>query len=270
MDYKKIVKNQEVRFKILRTLKFIPDKIMIDIQYRIKLGRKPNLKNPLRYTEKLQWYKLNYRTDLMTKCSDKYLVRDYIESKGLGKILNRLYAVYDSVDEIDITLLPEKFVMKTTNGSGTNYFCTDKSTFNLEMAKGELSKWLKRDVYSPGREWAYKNIRPRIIVEELLEDSSNKFHGINDYKFICFNGNPKYVVVDVDRHVSHKRNIYDLDWNYIDVSTDHPNFKDEVDKPIGLKEMIQVAKVLAEDFPCVRVDLYWVNNKGFCPKLRGN
>lgn len=267
MDYKKIIRNQETRFKILNFLRFIPDKIMIDIQYRLKLGRKPNLKNPQRYTEKLQWYKMNYRTELMTQCSDKYSVREYIQTKGLENILNQLYAVYDSVNDIDLNSLPEKFVMKTTNGSGTNYFCTDKLKFDFEKTKEEISRWLKRNIYSSGREWSYKNIRPRIIVEELLEDESNIFNGINDYKFICFNGKPQYVVLDVDRHIEHKRNIYDINWNYFDVSTDHENFGDVVQKPEGYEEMLEVAKVLAGDFPCVRVDLYYVNKKVYFGEL---
>lgn len=267
MNYKKIIRNQDLRFKILHLLRFIPDKVMVSIQYRIKLGRYPNIKNLQRYTEKLQWYKLYYRTELMTQCADKYLVRKYVESKGLGNTLNKLYAVYDSVDEIDIALLPDKFVMKTTNGSGTNYFCTDKSKLDLDIIKKEFSKWLKRDIYSSGREWSYKNIKPRIIVEELLEDGSNTFSGINDYKFLCFNGKPKYVVFDVDRYVEHKRNIYDIDWNFLDVSTDCPNLGDVVEKPEGFEEMVNIANILCEDFPCVRVDLYLVNHRVYFGEL---
>src|SRR5690625_3212355 len=153
-----------MRFKILHLLRFIPDKIMIKLQYRIKLGRKLNLKKPSRFTEKLQWYKLHYRTPLMTKSADKYEVRDYVESKGLGHILNNLYAVYDHIDQINLESLPDKFVMKTTNGSGTNYMCKDKSGLSLDFIKGEFNKWMNRDIYSSGREWCYKDITPRIIV----------------------------------------------------------------------------------------------------------
>lgn len=267
MDYKKIIKNQEWRFKILRFLRFIPDKTMISLQYKLKLGRWPDIDTPKRYTEKLQWYKLNYRSNLMTKCSDKYRAREYVESKGLVYILNKLYAVYSCVEEIKIDLLPDKFVMKTTNGSGTNIFCTDKSKHDLSTIKSEMSKWLSRDIYSSGREWSYKNVEPRIIVEEFLEDTTSEFHGINDYKFICFNGKPKFVVLDVDRHVAHKRNIYDINWNYINVSTDHDNFGDVLSKPEGYDELLRVAKILCEDFPCVRVDLYFVKNKVYFGEL---
>ncbi|ALC92666.1 carbonic anhydrase [Bacillus sp. FJAT-18017] len=240
---------------------------MVKLQYRIKMGRKLNLKNPQRFTEKLQWYKLYYRIPLMTQCADKYKVREYIKSKGLSNTLNKLYAVHDSLDEINLTSLPEKFVIKTTNGSGTNFFCRDKSKFSLEDVKSSLSDWVKRDIYSAGREWSYKDVAPKVIVEELLEDKKNQFDGINDYKFLCFNGKAKYIVLDVDRHIEHKRNIYDIDWNFINVSTDHPNISESIPKPEGFEEMLAIANQLAADFPFVRVDLYWVNGKVYFGEL---
>lgn len=267
MNYKAIVKSQETRFKILKLLRFIPDSLMVKFQYRIKLGRKLNLKNPQRYTEKLQWYKLNYRVSLMTQCSDKYRVRDYIKSKGLENILNKLYAVYNSIDEINFNELPNKFVMKTTNGSGTNILCKDKNEIEIEEIKRLLNQWIHRDYFVSGREWAYKNVIPQIIVEEYLEDEENLFEGINDYKFICFNGEVRYIVFDVDRQVKHRRNIYDTSWNFINVNTDHPNIGDCVKKPEGLNEMLRVANILSKDFPCVRVDLYWVNKKVYFGEL---
>ena len=126
MNYKRIIKNQKTRFKILKLLDFVPDKVMLKMQYRIKTGRKLNLKNPNRYTEKIQWYKLNYRNPLMKQCVDKYAVREYVTKKGLEYILNDLYAVYDNIDDINIDKFPEKFVIKTTNSCGTNIFCKNK------------------------------------------------------------------------------------------------------------------------------------------------
>ena len=267
MDYKKIIKNQEMRFKILHALRFIPDTWMIEAQYVMKLGRKPNLKQPKRFTEKLQWYKLNYKNPLMTRCSDKLDVRSYIKTKGLEDTLVKLYGVYENVEQIDFDSLPKKFVMKTTNGSGTNIFCKDKSEFSFSNAKSLLKGWLNRDCFSAGREWSYKGIAPRVIVEELLEDESNPYEGINDYKFMCFNGNAKYVVMDVERHVNHRRNLYDIKWNFLDVNTDHPNFGDCVPKPEGLARMTEVANALASEFPFVRVDLYWVNSQVYFGEL---
>lgn len=267
MDYKKIIKNKELRFKILHSMRFIPDSWMLKLQYRMKMGRKLNLKRPQRWTEKLQWYKVHYRTPLMTKCADKYEVREYIKSKGLEDILNELYGVYDSVDQINLDSLPRKFVMKTTNGSGTNILCKDKSKLSLEKVKRSLQDWMDRDNYSVGREWSYKDIVPKIIIEEYLEDDTNPFEGINDYKFLCFNGKVEYIILDVDRNIDHKRNIYDANWEFVDVSTDYPNFGDNVSRPDGLEEMLKVANLLSEGFPFVRVDLYWVKGKVYFGEL---
>lgn len=267
MNYKKLIKSQEMRFKILNFLSFIPDKQMIKLQYKIKTGRKLNLEDPQRYSEKLQWYKLYYRDPLMTKCADKYGVREYVKSKGLEYILNELYAVYNQVEEINFNELPDKFAMKTTNGSGTNILCKGKSNLSLDKIRKCLNDWMKRDFFAAGREWAYKDIVPKIIVEEYLEDKENLYDGLNDYKFLCFNGEAKYIILDVDRYSDHKRNFYDTNWRHINVSSDRSNFGDCVPKPEGLDEMLQVANILAKDFPFVRVDLYWVNGKVYFGEL---
>ena len=268
MDYKKIIKNQDTRFKILKLLSFIPDKIMVKLQYRIKTGRKLNLKNPQRYTEKLQWYKLNYRNPLMTKCADKYTVREYVENKGLGYILNELYGVFDNVNEIDFDKLPNKFVLKTTNDSDTNIFCKDKVNSDLEEIKKKMDKKMKERAQIPlAREWAYNNSKRRIICEKLLEDKDTKDNSINDYKFLCFNGKPEFIVYDVDRYLGHKRNFYDTTWKYLNISSDCPNFGDIVERPEKLEEMLEIAKILSENFPAVRVDLYCVQNKIYFGEL---
>lgn len=268
MDYKKIIKNQETRFKILKFFNFIPDRTMLKLQYRIKTGRKLNLKNPKRYTEKIQWYKLNYRTPLMTKCADKYTVREYVKSKGLEHILNELYGVYDSADEIDFDKLPNKFVLKTTNDSNTNIFCKDKKNSNLEEIKKRIDKnMIERSQTPLAREWAYNKSERKIICERLLEDPKTKDNGINDYKFLCFNGKPEFIVYDVDRYIGHKRNFYDTNWKYLNISSDCPNFGNVVEKPEKLEEMLEIAKILSEDFPAIRVDLYCVQNKIYFGEL---
>jgi len=195
MDYKKIIKNKELRLKVLHSLRFVPDSWMLKLQYRIKMGRKLNLKKPQRWTEKIQWYKIFYRTSLMTQCADKFDVRNYVKEKGLDHILNKLYAVYEDVNQVDFESLPQEFVMKTTNGSGTNIICKDKSKLNIVKVKQSMHEWMERDNFASGREWSYKGILPKIIVEEFLEDKNNQFNGINDYKFLCFNGKVKYIVV---------------------------------------------------------------------------
>ncbi|MFR3637790.1 MAG: ATP-grasp fold amidoligase family protein [Faecalimonas sp.] len=256
-----------MRFAILRMLKFVPDKAMIKLQYRIKLKRKLNLKDPKRYTEKIQWYKLYYRNPVMMECVDKYGVRKYIEKKGLGNILNQLYQVVDRPEEINFDQLPDKFVIKTTNGSGTNILVKDKKTLNIAETKKKLNDFLNMAEASAGREWAYGGSSKKIIVEELLEDNSNKDKGISDYKFLCFNGKPVYVVYDKDRFSDHKRNFYDVNWNYVKVDSDCPCFEDSVKKPENYEKMVEIASVLSRDFPAVRVDLYNIEGKIYFGEL---
>ncbi len=258
--YKKIIRSQKTRFAILRALRFIPDNNMLKIQYRIKLKRRLNLNNPQRYTEKIQWYKLKYRNPLMMKCVDKYYVREYIESKGLASILNELYIVVDSPDKIDFDKLPNKFALKVTNGSETNIFCKDKTNLDIEATKQKLSEYLSMGDASAGREWAYDGSSKLIIAEKYLEDDSNPDSSISDYKFLCFNGEPRYIVFDCDRFAGHKRNIYDLDWNNLNVETDCPKIDRFVPKPSNLNTMINIARTLSRDFPAVRVDLYDIKN----------
>lgn len=265
--YKKIISSQKMRFAILRMLKFVPDKAMIKLQYRIKLKRKLNLKDPKRYTEKIQWYKLYYRNPVMMECVDKYGVRRYIEKKGLGNILNQLYQVVDRPEEINFDQLPDKFVIKTTNGSGTNILVKEKKTLNIAETKKKLNDFLNMAEASAGREWAYGGSSKKIIVEELLEDNSNKDKGISDYKFLCFNGKPVYVVYDKDRFSDHKRNFYDVNWNYVKVDSDCPCFEDSVKKPENYEKMVEIASVLSRDFPAVRVDLYNIEGKIYFGEL---
>ena len=267
MNFYKKIFPKKLRFAILKALRFIPDKPMIKLQYRIKLKRKLNLKEPKRYTEKLQWYKLYYRNDKMPICVDKYMVREYIEEKGLSDILVRLYAVYESPDELDFAALPDKFVLKTTNGSGTNIICRDKSEWNEEELKKKIKGFFKQSSASAGREWAYAKGKPRVIVEELLEDSSTSDGSICDYKFLCFGGKPEYVVYDVDRFTNHKRNIYDTSWTDLHVESDCPCSSEEYLKPKNLDKMLEIARILSEDFPAVRVDLYNINGKIYFGEL---
>ncbi len=265
--YKKIFRSTKMRHAILRILSFIPDKQMLSLQYRIKMGQRLNLNNPQTFTEKLQWYKLYYRDPVMTKCADKHLVREYLAERGYKDLSCVEYGVYDKPEDINLSELPKRFVLKTTNGSGTNIICKDKSKFDLQKNQKELHDWLKRDCYGLGREWAYKDIEPKIIAEEYLEDEENEFDGINDYKFICFNGKVHYVVFDADRYVGHKRSIFDTEWNYIDVGTDCEKLGDVVLKPEGFEEMKKIAEDLSKDFPFVRVDLYWVNHRAYFGEL---
>jgi len=270
MDYKKIVKSRATRSKILKLLSFIPDEPMLKIQYKIKTGRKLDLKNPKRFTEKLQWYKLHYRNPLMHQCVNKFEVREYVKSKGLEDTLVKLYGHYDNVADVDWDSLPDEFVIKTQHGGGglSVILCHDKSeeTRNEVTTKLAFSHTITPSKRG-GREWAYWGIPTGIVVEELLVNRENPEAGINDYKIFCYNGHAKYIIVDVDRYIGHKRNFYDRDWNNLHVTSDCPASDREIERPENLDEMLRVAEKLSEDFPYVRVDLYSVDGKVYFGEL---
>lgn len=268
MNYKKIISNKHLRLKILKVLDFIPDRLMIVIQYYIATGRLLNLREPSRFTEKLQWYKLNYRIELMTTCSDKYNVREFVKSKGLEKILIPLIGIYEDVEKLDFADLPNRFVLKTTNGSHTNILCKDKTQLNEAYTKKLLNKWLSNWAGKVGREWSYYNIKPTIICEEYLETDSN--NDLIDYKFFCFNGEPFCIYVIVERFLDSgiKLAIMDMDFNQLPYfRSDIEGLNKSIAKPKNFDHMIEIAKKLSQDFPHVRVDLYNIDGKVYFGEL---
>ena len=269
MNYKKVIKNQNTRFAILRALSWVPDSVMLKLQYRIKLGRKCNLKNPKRWTEKLQVYKMYYRNPLLPQCVDKYEVRKFVEGKGCAENLVKLYGIWDYASDIDFSRLPSSFVLKTTNGGGGEdvVLVRDKESCDLKENASILDGKRVKEV-NGGREWAYTGItKPRIIAEELLVNKENPEAGVEDFKILCFHGRPHYIIVDKDRYIDHKRNFYTTSWERVNVTTDHEQFETPYPKPSNLQEMLDVAKKLSADFPFVRVDLYNVDGKIFFGEL---
>lgn len=262
MNYKKCIRSQKLRFKILHALNWVPDSLMLRIQYRIKMGFWPDFKHPKRFTEKMQLYKMKYRNSVMTQCVDKYEVRKYVENKGLGNILNDLYGIYDSVEDIDFSLLPDKFVVKSTTGGGglSVIVVKNKAKCDWKTIKLKVCSWSqhKKGNISAGREWAYSGMgKTRIVVEKLLENPGE--NGLVDYKFFCFNGEPKYVYILGDRKQGEHPwlAIYDMNFKRLPYYTcDERRFEGEMDIPVCFNEMVKVAKELSKDFPHVRVDLY--------------
>ena len=258
MDYKSVIPSRQARFALLKALSFVPDSLMLRIQYRIKMGFWPDLKHPRRFTEKIQLYKMRYRNTVLPSCVDKYAVRGYVSSKGLGDILIPLYGVYDDAAKIDFSSLPEKFVAKTTDGGGGNnvVIVNDKSTLDESTFKAQLNGWLGIKDINAGREWAYTGMeKSRIVIEEMLEDPSEGPHGLVDYKFFCFNGKPFCLQVDSGRFDGHHQNYYDMDWKSLGVHCTYPE-GEVTPMPENFGTMKKVAAVLSSDFPFVRVDLY--------------
>lgn len=243
---------------------FYSDIRLITKMYQKELGFKPNLKSPELFSEKLQWLKLHWFNLEAQQCADKFLVRDYVEKKVGKKYLNRLISYYDNVDDIDLSILPQCFVLKATHASGNGFIsiCKDKSTYDWKLQKIKLKRALKVNYYWKRREWVYKDIKPRIICEEFLVDEEQSSELI-DYKFYCFNGIPTYCQVIQNRKKSVEVDFYDMNWNHMDFNglQKAPFSPKLTEKPEGLHEMIEVAAILASDFPFVRVDFYYVNKR---------
>lgn len=206
----------------------------------------------------------------MPKCVDKYDVRSYVESKGLGDILIPNYGVFSSPDGINFDALPQSFVIKTTDGSGGEniIICKDKSKLDIASTMVKLNAWKDKKSVNAGREWAYTGIKDsRIIIEKYMENPVNPAAGIPDFKILCFGGKPQYIIYDCDRYIEHKRNIYDSNWNRIYVDSDCGQKDEDIPKPKNLIELLKVAAKLSEDFPFVRVDLYDIDGKIYFGEL---
>lgn len=237
----------------------INPKLELKLLFRLKQGYKLNLKNPKTFNEKIQWIKLNDKNPLMTKCVDKYTVREYVESKNCKKILNELLWEGFDPEEIPYTELPDKFVIKVTHGSTFNIICTDKSKIDKEEVKRKLNKWLKEKFIPCYGEWFYGVEKPRIIIEKYIESKK----GLKDYKVFCFNGEPKYIAVYSDRQENEKpcQEIYDLNWNLIKEHTNNYKLpKRYTKKPENLDEIIKYSKKLSKDFRHARIDFFNPDN----------
>lgn len=261
-----LIKSKRLRHKILECMYFVPDSIMVRIQYRLLTHRKLHLKEPKRFSEKIQWYKVYYRDPLMAQCVDKGDVRDYVKKCGLGKYLNECYGIYSDISNIDIESLPNKFVIKDTLGGGGNsvIICNDKRNIDFDIIKEKMQFWLDIDWKHAdnGREWVYNQKPHRIIIEKLIEtDNPN---GLTDYKFFCFDGKVEYIYIIDNRKLgqSIQVGIFSRNFKRLQVSLADKNYLDhDIDMPVAFDEMIMVAEKLSACFSEVRVDLYNENGK---------
>ena len=221
----------------------------------------PDFKNPKRFNEKIIHLKVYCQQPDAHLYTDKYLVRDFISNVIGPEYLIPLIGVYSDTSEINFLTLPDKFILKANHGSGWNIACKDKKLLNHTNVVKTLNRWLKTNYYDIGRDYTYKNIQPKIIAEALIEtkDSSD----LKDYKLFCFNGEPLFIQVDIDRSKNHKRAFFDINWNRMPFTTLYPLFYGNIDPPDCLEEMIIIAKKISRGFPFLRVDLYEANGNVF-------
>lgn len=234
----------------------LPDEAYLKLLYRLYIGKKLETRNPETFNEKLQWLKLHDRKPEYARMVDKLLVKDYITEKlGEGYVIPTL-AVWDRAEDIDFDALPDQFVLKCSHDSGSTLVCRDKNTFNRENARDILNKAMNREFFWFGREWPYRDVRPKIMAERFMQDPETR--ELRDYKFFCFGGKVRCFKVDFDRFTEHRANYYSPEGELLQIgeAVCPPNFNKQIRLPSGLPEMIRLAEQLSAGLPFLRVDFY--------------
>ena len=244
--------------KVKYMLRFVPDKLYIQMYYFAHFKKFCNLKNPKTYNEKLNWLKLHDRNPLYTTLVDKYAAKEYVARIiGNGYIIPTL-GVWDTFDDIDFDKLPNQFVLKCTHDSEGLVIVQDKNKLDKDAAKKKIEAALRQNFYYIGREWPYKNVKPRIIAEQYMEDHVDG--ELRDYKFFCFNGEPKAMFIASDRASDHvKFDYFDMQFNHLDIKQKYPHAQKTLRKPVTFEEMIEFSKILSKGYLHVRVDFYEVD-----------
>lgn len=255
-------------FNLSKIQRILPDKALMKLMVHARLGYKLNLDNPRTFNEKMQWLKLYDHKSIYTQMVDKYAAKLFIAQKVGEDYVVPTIGVWDSFEDIDFSSLPNQFVLKTTHDCGGVIICKEKDKFDFEAARIDFSKRLKNNFFWQGREWPYKNVKPRILAEKYLsvsDDSLGKFTydpgtdiGITDYKIMCFNGEPFCCLVCMGRHSREglHENFYDNDWRLLPFKRSNPQYKDEIPKPQDYDKMLQFAKILSEGTKFLRVDFF--------------
>ena len=240
-----------------KCLNILPDSIYLKLLYKKRTGKKLDLKKPKTFNEKLQWLKLYNRKPEYAVLVDKYKVKQYVAEKIGDEYIIPTLGVWEKFDDIDFDSLPEQFVLKCTHDSGGLVVCRDKNTLDKNAAKEKIERSLKRNYYWNGREWPYKDVKPRIIAEKYMEDSATQ--ELRDYKFFCFSGEMKVMFIASERYnekTETRFDFFDRQFQHLDFRNGHPNADIPPAKPEKFEEMCVLAEKLAGDIPLLRVDFY--------------
>lgn len=262
IDYRKILKNQEFRLRFTTLFRFLPDKQYLKLVYRVKVGKKLNLKHPKGFNEKLQWLKVYRKHPEYTDLSDKIKVRDHV-----AKIIGEghtfpLLGAWERFEDIPFDTLPDRFVLKCSHDSGSVRIIRDKSSLTdseLKKMKKFYRGRMKLNPYLVGREYPYKNVKPYIIAEPLIEPKNG--NGLNDYKFFCFNGVPKLMFIVTGRYTEKHEDFYDMDFNHLPIENGFTPTNTITEKPAFFDEMKEMAAKLSQGIDHVRMDFYEVDGK---------
>lgn len=252
---------QKIRLGILKRMKWLPDRQYLAHYYEYYTGKKYKDDAPTEFNEKIQWYKAHYHNPLLNTLIDKYAVRSYVAEKIGEQYLNEVLALYDHPSEVDFDALPNSFVLKGVHGYGYNLIVPDKRRLNLRRARRLLWKWYRRNPYTRGKQWGYKDIPPRFMAEKYLSELNQS--SLIDYKFYCFSGEPKFVEVHHDRGAkSYKSGFFGLDLEPLPFHDGHWEQKlEHTERPLNYDLMIDLARTLADDLPFVRVDFYNIEGR---------
>ncbi len=267
----KFIINSHYRFNALDKRKFfyfLSDKKYLQLKFKHTFFYDLNLKNPQTFNEKLQWLKLYNRNPLYTTLIDKYAVKKYVADKIGDQYIIPTLGVYNTFDEINFDNLPNQFVLKATHDSGGIIICRDKTKFDKKSAKKLLTKALQNNFYYMYREWPYKNVPRRIIAEQYMQDKGQR--ELKDYKFFCFNGQPKFLYIShgLENHSTAKISFLNMDWTFAPFyRKDYKQFEKEPKKPKNIEQMINFAKTLSKDIPFVRTDFYEIDQHVYFGEL---
>jgi len=248
-------------------LRWMSDESYLKVLYWAYMGKRLNLKNPTTYNEKLQWLKLYDHNPLYTKMVDKYEAKKYVANIIGDEYIIPTLGVWEHPEDIDFNLLPDKFVLKCTHDSGSIQIIDKRKDYDRDNINALLNAHLVHSTYELQREWPYKDVPRRIIAEQYMED--DKTHELRDYKFFCFNGEVKALLVVMDRQ-SERATTYDFfypNFNWLDIRHGHPNAKIKPEKPQNLELMKKLSSKLSAGFPELRVDFYEVNGRAYFGEL---
>lgn len=257
MNFVRKIMGREVQNALVSCLRFLPDDTYLKLIYRIKVGKKLNLDNPQTYTEKIQWLKIHDRKPIYTTMVDKYEAKKYIESIiGSGHTIPTL-GIWNTFDEIDFEKLPERFVLKCTHDSGGLVICKDKNKLDKKEASRKINKSLKTNFYWVGREWPYKNVKPRIIAEKYMTSQNEEC--LTDYKFFCFDGEPKIVYISKDKAEDPRTDFFDASGNLLPIRMRDKNSDVPPQIPEQFEQMKEIARKLSCGLKHLRVDYYLID-----------
>lgn len=258
----KFIVNPSYRFDILRARGYydeLPDDEYLKRVFKSRVGYDLNLSNPITFNEKIQWLKLHDRNPEYVKLVDKKEVKEWVAKVVGSEYVIPTLGCWDSFEEIGFDELPNRFVLKCTHDSGGVVLVEDKTNFDEAAARKKLTRSLNKNYFLSGREWPYKEIKPRIIAEEFLNSPASD---LVDYKFMCFNGEVKYAFTCSNRSMGDLRvDFFDANWNHLPFERHYPNSDSAILPPISLDRMIDAAEKLSYRIPFVRVDFYEVSGR---------